>query len=83
MSAMSTIKQFAASSAIAGVLGFGAIGGAALAIAAPANAAPSHAHATGSTSASDHSRGSASPSRHARLDPRFKPEPITTSSGTV
>jgi hypothetical protein len=71
MNMISTNKQFAASGAIVGVLGLGAVAGAALAIAAPANAAPSHGHGSGSTS--DHTRGPATPSRHARLDLHFRP----------
>jgi hypothetical protein len=40
MTTINTVKRFAASSAIAGVLGL-AVGGAALTVGAPANAAPS------------------------------------------
>ena len=74
MSTIGTIKHFAASSTMAGVLGLAAIGSTALTIAAPASAAPSDQHAAGATSTSALTGGADKPSRHARLDPNFKPQ---------
>jgi hypothetical protein len=54
MNTLSTVKQFAVSSAIAGALGFAAIGGTALTIAVPANAAPSSSAPSASPGSDQH-----------------------------
>lgn len=70
MSTVSTIKHFAASSTIAGVLGLAAVGGTAVTIAAPASAAPSNQHAAGATSTSGATVGADKPQAPAGASSR-------------
>jgi hypothetical protein len=68
---ISTIKQFAASSAIAGVLGLAAMGGTAWTIAAPANAetgTPGHSATSGNKMAPEPAESPAKAAQHAPKD---------------
>jgi hypothetical protein len=85
MNTLSSIKQFAASSAIAGALGFATIGGPALVIAASANAAPGASSATSSSTStgSDQHDGKTQRDQHeqSKKHPnKFNPSPTAGSS---